>query len=416
MNDSKFMSEALLLASKGVGWANPNPMVGAVVVKNGKIIGRGYHKKVGGLHAETEAIANAPADITGATMYVTLEPHSYVGRTPPCVDAIIKSGITKVVCSTLDPNPLVSGSGIKALEQAGVSSVIGPGDEEARALNEAFFTFHQKRRPFVAIKFAASLDGKIATVKGDSKWITNGESREFARKLRGKYQAILVGVNTVLADDPHLGSRDTNLPDPVRIILDSKLQTPLDSKVLRDTNVIIATTSKASKIKIKKLEQKGVTILTFDSASIPITELLGQLKDRDIISVFVEGGAKTLGSFVSEKLVDKVYAFYGPLLIGGDKALSVLSGVGHETTEQSLHLEKIKVKQFKNDVLITGYILDSRRTSPSSDPAKLPTRSFSSVDESTDSPFSDKTPSELVKSESADAAILRKSNTKEAKK
>src|SRR6266480_4002022 len=199
--EERFMEDALRLAGKGVGWTFPNPMVGAVLVKNGKIIGRGYHKKVGLPHAEIEAFHNATEDPKDAILYVTLEPCSHHGRTPPCTDEIIKRKVSKVVCSIEDPNPKVKGQGIQALEEAGINVEIGLLSEKAKQLNEGFFTFYQKKRPFIAIKFAASWDGKIATKTGDSKWITNEKARLFARNLRGEYHAILVGINTVLHDN-----------------------------------------------------------------------------------------------------------------------------------------------------------------------------------------------------------------------
>jgi len=294
-NDEYFINETLRLAKKAIGWTNPNPMVGAVIVKNGQIIARGYHKRAGLPHAEIEALRVAKNSVQGATLYVNLEPCNHYGRTPPCTDAIIQAGIKRVVCSMLDPNSKVHGRGIAKLKQAGISVSMGLREKESRVLNEAFFTFHKKKRPFVAIKFAASLDGKIATYAGDSKWITNQKARLFARKLRGEYQAILVGINTVMRDNPHLGVRSPGKRDPLRIILDSNLQIPLNFKVLRDNNVLIATTIHASKYKKKLLAKRGVPILTFKSKSIPMKKLLSSLWRRGIVSILAEGGGETLG-------------------------------------------------------------------------------------------------------------------------
>lgn len=355
MNEILFIKETLKLAKKGMGWTNPNPMVGAVLVKNGKIIGKGYHRKVGLLHAEIEALDNAKTSIKGATLYINLEPCSHFGRTPPCVDAIIKSAIKRVVCSTLDPNPQVHGQGVVRLKQAGIDVTLDILEKEARNLNEAFFTFHEKKRPFIAIKFAASLDGKIATKTGDTKWITNEKARAYARSLRGQYQAILVGINTVLHDNPHLGSRLKSKKDPVRIILDSTLKIPLTSQVLRDNNVIIVTTKYANRKKQEQLTKNDVTVLTFPTTTIYLHDLLDELRKREIISVLVEGGSTVLGSFVDAQLMDKVYAFYAPVIIGGKEAISAASGEGAKYIAEATYLKSMSFKRFADNLLIVGY-------------------------------------------------------------
>ncbi|MDO8576534.1 MAG: bifunctional diaminohydroxyphosphoribosylaminopyrimidine deaminase/5-amino-6-(5-phosphoribosylamino)uracil reductase RibD, partial [bacterium] len=232
--DEKYLKLTLELAEKGRGKTFPNPMVGAVIVKRGRIVGQGYHRKAGEPHAEAEALGIAGGRAKGATLYVNLEPCDHWGRTPPCADTIIRANIKRVVCCTRDPHKVARG-GIEKLKRAGIAVSVGELAQEARDLNEAFFTFHELHRPFVAIKFAASLDGKIATHTGDSKWITNERARAYARRLRGHYQAILVGINTILHDDPHLGVRAKGKPDPLRIILDTTLRIPLKSKVLRDS-------------------------------------------------------------------------------------------------------------------------------------------------------------------------------------
>ena len=294
--DIFYLRRSLGLAKKGCGLAHPNPMVGAIIVKSKKIISEGYFHGIGQPHAEVEALQRAKLSVVGATMYVNLEPHCFQGRTPPCTQAIIKSGIKRVVCATLDPNPKVRGRGIQQLRAAGVlvtvSKVVAT---EAVALNESYFTFHNKKRPFVAIKFASSLDGKIATKTGDSQWITNLEARIFACSLRTTCQAILIGSNTVVKDNPHLGARSPNKPDPLRIILDNSLKSPLKAQVFRDNNVFVATTSAANKQKKKELERRGIAVLTFPGKQIPIPQLLVELKRRGIISIFVEGGSEVLG-------------------------------------------------------------------------------------------------------------------------
>lgn len=344
-SDISFLKLTLALAKKGLGRTNPNPMVGAVIVQNHKIIGEGYHKKAGLPHAEIEALRSAKTSVKGATLYLNLEPCSHCGRTPPCVDAIVQSGVKRVVCSALDPNPKVGGQGVEILRKRKVEVSVGLLEKEARALNEAFFTFHEKSRPFIAVKFASSLDGRIATRSGDSKWITNERARAYARLLRAQYQAVLVGINTVLKDDPHLGVRMKGKRDPLRIILDSTLKIPLQSKVLRDTSVIIATTNYANQRKKKILKQKGFTILSFKGKRVPLIKLLDELKKRGIISILVEGGGETIGSFIDKDLFDKVYAFYAPILIGGFK-----------TIQDATSLKKLSFKRFADNYLVIGLV------------------------------------------------------------
>ncbi len=352
--DVFFVRQTLMLAKKGLGWTNPNPMVGAVIVKNGRVIGKGFHHQIGLNHAEIEALSTTTEDTRGAIMYVNLEPCATFGRTPPCSEAIIKSGIKKVVCCSLDPNIKTHGKGLAALKAAGIETVVGILEKDGRKLNEAFFTFHEKKRPFIALKFAASLDGKMATRTGDSKWITSEKARCFARELRAQYQGLLVGINTVLADNPNLGTRSASRKDPVRIIIDPRLQIPLNADVLRDTNVIVVTTS-TNKTKRKLLENLGVTILTFDGPKISVPELLVALKEKEIISVLLEGGGETLGRFIDSKIIDKVYVFHAPILIGGGKALGI-GGNGAETIKGALHLKNTTLKRFDDNLLTIGYL------------------------------------------------------------
>lgn len=355
-NDIKFFDQTLRLAKKGSGWTNPNPMVGAVIVKNGRIIGKGFHRQAGFAHAEIEALRRCKEDPKGTTLYVNLEPCAYFGKTPPCVNAIIKAQVKKVVCSALDPNPKVYGKGKAVLEKAGILFKLGGLENEARKLNEAFFTFHEKKRPFVAIKFAASLDGKIATRTGDSRWITNAGARSYARTLRGQYQAVLVGINTVLADNPNLGVRMKGKKDPLRIILDPRLQIPMNAQVLRDQNIIIVTTGKGDKIKKEQLENKGITVMVFNGGFIQIPELLAALKQQEIISILVEGGGETLGNFIDSKIIDKVYVFHAPVIIGGKKAIGI-GGEGVQTIEESLKLKNLSYRKFDDNFLTIGYVI-----------------------------------------------------------
>lgn len=328
--DEFFLKYAIKLAKKGLSWTNPNPLVGAVIVKNNRIIGQGFHRQIGQAHAEIEALNNLSGNLKGATLYINLEPCASFGKTPPCVDTIIKAGIKKVVFSTVDPNPKNKLKGLAKLKKAGTETSVGLLENEARLLNESFFTFHEKGRPYVAIKFASSLDGKMATYTGDSKWITNEKARNYARNLRSEFQAVLVGVNTVIKDNPHLGVRIKGKKNPLRIILGSRQQIPARSQVLRDQNVLIISPSS-------------------------IKDLLLILREKEIISILVEGGGETLGNFIDSRIIDKVYVFHAPILIGGKKAISI-GGKGIETISESLKLKNVSFKRFADNMLMTGYI------------------------------------------------------------
>lgn len=360
INDEKFLLKAIALAKKGQGLVNPGPMVGALIVNHNKIIGSGYYAKDGAVHAEVMALNSAKKKAVGSTMYLSLEPHCYHSRTLPCTDAIIKAKIKRVAVASLDTNPKVNGKSLDILRRAGIKvNFIKSVNPQAKKLNDVYFTSFAKKRPFVAIKFAASLDGKLATYLGDSKWITNDELRNYTRVLRGHYQAILVGINTVLNDNPHLGARHKNQRDPIRIILDNKLQIPLNSKVLRDSNVIIATNTADNKNKKSILKKRQIKILKFKGKNIPIKKLLTELIKINIRSILVEGGGATIGSFIDEKLVDKVYACYAPILVGGSGAVSI-GGQGVKLISQSIKLKNIICKKFGDNFLIEGYVVDYR--------------------------------------------------------
>ncbi len=354
--DSFYMRKALQLAKKGLSWTNPNPLVGAVLVKNGNSIGAGHHARFGEAHAEINAIRSAKEDISGSTLYVNLEPCCHAGKTGPCVDEIIKAGIKKVIFSHADPNPLVCGKGRKILEKAGVEVINGILREEALRLNEGFETFHTKKRPFVAAKFAGSLDGKIATQTGDSQWISNEKARKYARKLRSQYQAILVGKNTVAKDNPHLGCRDARYKDPVRIILDSRLSLDPEKQVFRDNNAMVVATVKSSQKKRDMFLKREIPVIVLESANISIHELIGALKKQQIVSVLVEGGGETLGSFFDADCVDKVYSFHAPIIIGGKQALSAVGGCGVSPISDAIRLKKVSRRYFDDDILTEGYV------------------------------------------------------------
>lgn len=362
--DKRFMRLALDLAAMGRGRTNPNPMVGAIVVKEGRIVGEGYHQKAGTPHAEVHALKAAGLDAKGATIYVTLEPCSHHGRTPPCTEAILKAGITKVIAAMTDPNPLVAGRGLEKLRRAGVEVVVGLMETEARRLNEVFLSYITTRKPFVLMKSAMTLDGRIATRTGHSRWITGEKARTYVHQLRDEYDAILVGIGTVLADDPALTTRlvDKTGKDPVRIVVDSEGRLPLEARVLTqesDSPTIVAVTRRAPEEKLAQLQAAGAIILVVQEdkvGMVDLNHLMDLLGQQDIASVMVEGGAQINAAALAAGVVDKVAMFIAPKFIGGQQASGPVGGVGVETMEQALNLENIQIRQFGQDILIEGYI------------------------------------------------------------
>ncbi|MBN1651449.1 MAG: bifunctional diaminohydroxyphosphoribosylaminopyrimidine deaminase/5-amino-6-(5-phosphoribosylamino)uracil reductase RibD [Bacteroidales bacterium] len=359
--DRKMMRNSLRLAKKGCGFVAPNPLVGATIVKNGHIIGEGWHQKYGEAHAEIDAIAKSTSSVEGATLYVNLEPCAHQGKTPACSLAIIQNKFKRVVIACLDPNPLVSGKGVNMLLQAGIEVDSGILEQEAFKLNERFFKYITHNKPFIALKMASSLDGKIATFSGDSKWISNEKSRAFAHLLRLQYSAILVGINTVLTDDPQLNVRLKNkkIKNPLRIVLDSQLQIPLEAKILNASlaPTWIATTQKQASDKSRILEHKGIRVLFCPEkeGKIDLHYLIEKLADENIDSLLVEGGGTVNFSFAQKKLVDKVYAFIAPKLIGGAHAKTSMEGVGFEKLSDSLQLKNLRYKKLENNLLIEAY-------------------------------------------------------------
>jgi diaminohydroxyphosphoribosylaminopyrimidine deaminase / 5-amino-6-(5-phosphoribosylamino)uracil reductase len=358
------MKMALELAEKGIGYTNPNPLVGAVIVKDGRIIGEGYHEVYGSSHAEVNAFKNASEDVTGATMYVTLEPCSHYGNTPPCAKAIVEKGIKKVIIGLKDPNPLVSGRGIKILQDSGIEVAAGILEEEGRKLNEIFLKYITTKLPFCIMKTAMTLDGKIATCTGDSKWITGELSRKYVHQLRHRVAGIMVGIGTVLADDPMLNTRleDNEGSDPIRIIIDSSARIPLEAKVLNlnsKARTIIATTEKADKEKIKALEEKGAEVIVtpFKNKMVDLAFLMKNLGENKIDSILLEGGSKINYAALEEGIVDKVNAFIAPKIIGGDNAKTPVGGVGKTFMKEAIALKDIDIQRFGNDIMIEGYII-----------------------------------------------------------
>ncbi len=359
----KFMKKALELAENGIGYTNPNPLVGAVIVKEGNIIGEGYHEFFGGPHAEINAFKNATEDVTGATMYVSLEPCSHYGKTPPCAEAIVHNGIKKVVIAMEDPNPEVSGRGIKLLRENNIEVITGVLQEESRKLNEIFIKYITTKLPFCLLKSAMTLDGKIASVTGDSKWITNNESRQYVHKLRNRMSAVMVGAGTVMKDDPFLNTRLINGDgrDPVRIIVDSSARIPVSSTVLNlksRAKTIIATTTLAEDEKLKELEKKGAEIIVtpISETKVDLKYLMKALGDRDIDSVLLEGGSELNYSAIKENIVDKINIFVAPKIIGGREAKTPVGGVGIEFMKDAVLLKDIKTVTFGQDIMIEGYL------------------------------------------------------------
>lgn len=359
--DIKYMKRAIELAKKGKGYTNPNPMVGAVIVKDGQIIGEGYHEKYGKFHAEVNAFNNCNVNSEGATMYVTLEPCAHHGNTPPCAERIVAEKIKKVVIGLVDPNPLVNHKGIQILEDAGIEVITGVLAEDIKEMNEIFYHFIQHKTPYVIMKTAMSIDGKIATKTGDSKWISNEKARYFGHELRHEVSGILVGINTVLADDPLLTTRlkDKKGKDPHRIILDSNLRIPLDSKILNlnsDAKTFIATTEKASKEKITKLESLGVIVISTHSVNsqVDLNALMKILGGYNIDSLLIEGGGTVNFSFLKNNLVHKIYTFIAPMIIGGSEAKTPVSGEGISFISEAIHLSSFETQLIDNNILIIG--------------------------------------------------------------
>ncbi|MBZ4687173.1 MAG: ribD [Clostridiales bacterium] len=354
------MRRALHLARLGEGYVSPNPMVGAVIVKDNKIIGEGYHRKAGTEHAEIHALKEASHQAKGATLYVTLEPCSHFGRTPPCTEAIITAGIKKVIAACTDPNPKVAGNGLKRLREAGIEVMTGVLEEEAVKLNEIFNKYITTGKPFVSFKAAVTCDGKIATASGHSKWITNLKSRQYVHKLRHSYDAILVGSGTVLNDDPSLTTRLVPFKglNPIRIILDGRLRTSPKSKVFTDgeARTILVTTKGHAFDRLEAYRKNGVEILKLpgNDFKVDINILLKELGTKEICSILIEGGAQTAGNFFDAKAIDKVYMFISSKVAGGNNAINCLGGLGIKSMDQAPYLADLQRYSFNEDTLIVG--------------------------------------------------------------
>lgn len=358
------MAYALSMAELARGYTSPNPAVGAVLVQDGIVVGMGHTQPPGSAHAEVMAINQAGDMAKGASMYVSLEPCCHHGKTPPCTEAIINSGISEVHVAIKDPNPKVSGKGIKRLEDAGIKITVGEHAQRATEINEGYFKYIQTGIPFIIAKFAMSLDGKIATRLGDSKWITSDEARNYAHGQRHIVDAIMVGAETVLADDPQLTARGYSgkggraKQQPVRIIVDGKGRVPASARVFSEPGKTIVAVLDCYFVHDKsRLSREGIEYLSLksDNDSIDLAELMKVLGQRHITTVMVEGGSKLLGNIFDRRLVDKVLVFIAPIIIGGKEAKTAVGGSGVERVADALQLKDVKVERFGDEMLISGY-------------------------------------------------------------
>ena len=366
--DEKYMRLAINLAKKAEGMTSPNPIVGAVVVKDKAVVGRGYHKKAGLPHAEINALAQARSAAEGATLYVTLEPCDHFGRTPPCAAAIVRAGIKRVVIGMADPNPINNGKGIRKLKNRGIDTTVGVLEDEAGALNRPYLKFITKGLPYVTIKMAQSLDGKIATRTGDSRWISCEESRAYVQKLRGRVDAVMVGVNTVMEDDPLLLSRlpvcgrttarQTSLPatrQPIRVIVDSRLRTPLKARIFTDIGkspVVIAAAKETPKAELYRRRGAQVLIARRKDGKVDLRKLLKALAKRGVVHILAEGGGGLAAGLIEEGLADRFLFFVAPKIIGGKAALTSVEGWGVAKVSGAVGLKNLKMRRSGEDILI----------------------------------------------------------------
>ena len=359
--DEQMMARAISLARNGLGRTSPNPLVGAVIVRDGRIVAEGWHRKAGTPHAEIHALNMAGELARGATVYVSLEPCAHYGRTGPCAKALVEAGVSRVVVAMMDPNPKVAGKGIAILQEAGIEVTTGVLEQEARQLNEVFLKWMTTGLPFVALKTAMTLDGKIATAAGQSQWITNEASRYETHRLRDIYDGILVGINTALADNPSLTTRlkEYQGRNPVRIVVDSRARLPLTAKLVTDgaARTIVAVTEQAPAERVEALRSAGVEIIVAGSSNhVDMQSLMEQLGAMKISSVLVEGGGSVNFSLLQAGLVDRVYACIAPKLVGGRDALTPVEGEGFQELDRAVELENIQLRQLGSDVLLTGIV------------------------------------------------------------
>ena len=365
MPASDHMECALSLARLASGYSSPNPAVGAVVVKDGQVVGMGYTQPVGGPHAEVVALAQAGDKARGASLYVTLEPCCHFGRTPPCTQAIIAAGVSEVHVALVDPNPVVSGNGLAELNAAGIKTCVGAHEGEARQINEAYLKFMATGIPFVIAKFAMSLDGKIATRTGDSHWISNEQSRCYVHSVRHTVDAIMIGVNTLITDDPKLtargcaGKSGATAKQPLRIIVDGSGRVPVNARVFRQPgHTLVAWTEPVNEEKRRQLEDLGAEIVVVPGSEglVDLEAVLRTVGERPVSTVLLEGGSELLGYAFDHGLVDRVLAFIAPLVIGGSDGRTAVGGMGADTVARALSLERVEVRGFADNVLVSGYV------------------------------------------------------------
>lgn len=355
MNNEFYIRRALRLAGKARGLTSPNPMVGAIVVKNGRIISEDYHKRPGALHAEALALEKAGDKARGATLYVSLEPCCHTKkRTPPCTKAIINAGIKRVIIAMKDPNPKVSGSGIAELQKAGIEVVSGVLEDKAKRLNEAYIKYITTGRPFVILKTAMTLDGKIATPEGQSKWITGEKARAIVHRLRRSVDAVMTAIGTVKADNPKLTARIKNGKNPIRIVIDPKLEVPSDANVLRTPPETIIVTA-VDNLKADDVEKSGIKMV-FYKDKLDLNRLMEKLGQMEITSVLLEGGSSLNAHALEDGIVDKIMFFIAPIIIGGRESFPAIGGKTYKKLEEAYRVRDISVKQVGDDFLIEGYI------------------------------------------------------------
>lgn len=377
MTDQEYMLRAIQLAKKGEGWTNPNPMVGAVIVKDGRIIGEGYHKKCGELHAERNAIASLTESAEGATIYVTLEPCCHYGKTPPCTEAIIEQKIKKVVIGSRDPNPKVAGKGAQILRESGITVVQDFMREECDRLNPVFFHYITTKTPYVVMKYAMTLDGKIATKTGASKWITGEPARQEVQHMRHRYMGIMAGIGTVLADDPMLNVRVEGWKSPVRIVCDSSLRIPLDSQIVRSAKeyrTIVAYAGReeneeiTEKIteKIERLHAKGVDTVCCpdEKGQIDLKKLMTYLGNEGIDSILLEGGGTLNDSALRAEIVKEVHCFIAPKLFGGKNSKTPVQGIGIGLPSEALKLKFTDICRIGEDIRIICQVCEKEQEGP----------------------------------------------------
>ncbi|MFZ3209599.1 MAG: bifunctional diaminohydroxyphosphoribosylaminopyrimidine deaminase/5-amino-6-(5-phosphoribosylamino)uracil reductase RibD [Geobacteraceae bacterium] len=360
-NNEKFMRRAIVLARKGIGKTAPNPAVGCIIVKDGVIVGEGWHRRAGAPHAEAHALKQAGDLARGADVYVNLEPCAHTGRTPPCADALVEAGVARVFAGIVDPNPKVRGQGLARLTAAGIAVTSGILEDDCHRLNEPFIKHITTGRPFVIFKSALTLDGKTATTSGNSKWITSYKSRHYVHKVRAMVDAVMVGIGTVVADDPQLTARFPGSRDPLRVVLDSGLRIPAEARVLSavsNARTIIATTLRDSP-RIRELEDMGAEVIhcSIHNGRVDLHDLLDRLGKMGVQSLILEGGATLAGEFLRLGLIDKFLLFYAPKLIGGD-GIGLFTGQGAASLSDAVRLRDIRVRRFDSDILIEAYAED----------------------------------------------------------